>query len=35
MKGHLERMGKMRNTYRIVLEKPEGKTTLKTLAWVE
>jgi len=27
--GHVARMGKMRNAYKIVIEKPEGKRTLR------
>jgi len=28
--GHMALMGEMRNVYKILVEKPEGKTTRKT-----
>jgi hypothetical protein len=30
--GHVARMGEERNVYKVLMEKPEGETTLKTKA---
>jgi hypothetical protein len=32
--GHVSRMGDMRNAYKILVEKPEGKSTQKTHAYI-